>query len=656
MTRQLLRQLLAMTFTLGSLGLTSISFSSEVYPLEEWAKRSDVSNVLVSPSGNKLAALKIMTKDGNPILEVYDANDLSARPFRMDADPMEITGFRWVSNNQIAFFARQKVRDMIDTMNQGVYENEGGLLTLAKDRKKSTWKKIKSLGGIASILPSKPNKILMYSFENEGSLYPTYFEFDLKRKTRKLITRESKKVSGISFDADGHPRWGSGRDSQSDEWLTYYRAKNSSDWSIINRRSQDSFEEWKLVGLDPANPQNLLVIAHNGNDKLGLWSFDPETKEFDELIYRRSDVDVNWVQTHSNRYTNDREVVSVSYYSGRDYKREFFDANEQAIYEQLLSLIPNADRLAINSRSKDGNTMVIFNRGPRDPGTYYLLKNGRLTVFGSAKPTFSSEHLADVKAISYQSRDGKKIRGFITVPNSKPPYPLVVMPHGGPFVGEKPSFNEWAQLLANRGYMVLQPQYRGSKDYGLEFYMAAFKEGGQGGYKMQDDKDDGALYLVEKGLVDPDKMMMFGWSYGGYAALAAASRTPQIYQCVVAGASVPDPNQQVNYYRFKMVGAQKEEQLSMWDESLSPIKEVKKVNIPMLVVHGDVDQRTPPKAARTYIKALKDNEKPHKTLWLEGADHFSNTLFYRHKLAFYGALTDYLENDCFSNSHTVASK
>ena len=177
---------------------------------------------------------------------------------------------------------------------------------------------------------------------------------------------------------------------------------------------------------------------------------------------------------------------------------------------------------------------------------------------------------------------------------------------------------------------------------------------------MQDDKDDGALYLVDKGLVDPNRMMMFGWSYGGYASLIAAARTPQIYQCVIAGATVPDPIDQVNYYRSQLNSqsdsARAREQLNMWLDSVSPIEEVEKVNVPMLIVHGDVDQRTPPRAARRYMEALKEHEKDHKVLWLEGADHFSDTLFYHHKMELYTAMTDYLANDCFKNSNKIAQR
>ena len=633
----------------------------EPYALEEWAKRDDIRNVSLSPDGEKLALLKIATKDGNPNLEVYDANDLGARPFIMDADPMEMTQFYWATNDKIIFSARLQVRNKIDGFNQGVYKRTRGVLTLDKDPKKSKWKKISELskegrGGLRGIIPTKPNKFLITEYDN-GSRYPKYFEYDVKTGLRKLITWESPKVYRFRFDGEGNPQFGSGYDAQSDEGLSYYRKKGSKDWQIINRRHRENFESWFPVGVDPLSPTDLLVIAHNGNNTTGLWSFNPDTLKYNELIFRRAGGDVS-TRSHTNRYTNPDDITAVSYRVGRETKHEWFDGEEKAIYEQLKGLVPYADRMSVISRSRDGNSMVVYNIGPRDPGTYYLLKNSRFMAIGSKKPQFSSDKLADVKVINYKSRDGKDIEGFITVPNTKPPYPLVVMPHGGPFVGENPSYDGWAQLLANYGYMVLQPQYRGSTAYGLEFYQSAFIDGGEGGRKMQDDKDDGALYLVDQGLADPDRLAMFGWSYGGYAALIAAARSPQIYQCAIAGAAVADNIQQLNYYRNEMArfptsGAL--EQIKMWEESISPIKEAEKVNIPLFVIHGSVDQRVPPKHARKYIKALKKHGIPHKSMWLEGADHFYSTLFYRHNIKFYSALIDFLENDCFGNEGRVAS-
>jgi dipeptidyl aminopeptidase/acylaminoacyl peptidase len=221
-----------------------------------------------------------------------------------------------------------------------------------------------------------------------------------------------------------------------------------------------------------------------------------------------------------------------------------------------------------------------------------------------------------------------------------------VVPHGGPFVSEVVSFDTWGQMLANHGYMVLQPQYRGSRNFGLEFYKSAFVDGGQGGKKMQDDLDDGALHLVEQGMAAADRLAMFGWSYGGYAALVAAARSPQIYQCAVAGAGVSDNLLQVNYYRDRLRGAQREEQLGMWIESVSPIEHAGDVNIPLLIIHGSVDQRVPVDHSNRYRKALERSGKSYEYVELEGADHFSNTLTYDHKVKFFSELLEFLDNDC----------
>ena len=650
--------------------LFSSQISAKIYPVEEWAKRADVSNVSLSPDGEKLALLRIPTREGNPILEIYDASNLSQRPFRMNADPMEMTSFYWITDEKIIFSARQKVRDKIDGWNQGVYERSGGILTIEDlKRRKGSWKKITAIDnlGIIDTLPKYPEIVLVAGYptkkrggERITSFSRLYYKYNINTGKKQLVTRESTNRYAISFDEDGEPRFAYGYDGTINSRLRYYRAKGSTEWKVIHKQNRSDFSSWYVAGFDPEDETKLLVVAHNGNDKTGLWSFNPETLEYEELIYRRSDISLNGTKRHSNRYLNPSLITAVSYYDGRDRKYEWFDGEEAAIHNQLGSIIPYADRFSISSRSRDGNSMIVTNTGPRDPGTYYLLKNGNLQVIGSRKPGLSGAELADVEFINYKARDGRSINGFITIPNTKPPYPLIVMPHGGPFVSENPGFVEWAQLLANRGFMVLQPQYRGTTNLGLEFYKSAFINGGQGGYKMQDDKDDGALYLVEQGLVDPDRMMMFGWSYGGYAALIAASRTPQIYQCVIAAATVPDPIEQVNYYRSRLNSEEDSvgsvEQLNMWLDSMSPIKEIEKVNIPMLIIHGDVDQRTPPRAARTYMKALKKYNKDHKVLWLEGADHFSNTLFFHHKKELYTAMTDYLANDCFNNSNELVQR
>ena len=627
------------------------STTVEAYPIEYWAMRAVISNVAVSPDGKHLALMRIPSKDGDPIIEVYDAADLSKEPFRLNADPMEITGFYWASDRDILFTLRQQVRDKIEGFNRGVYEFRLAVLDVGA-------KKMRSFAGerasVVNILPSEPNKVIV-AVQEGGADGPAarvraayrplaYYEFDLRRGSRKLIIRGKLSLGQVSFDGEGNPWLARGFDIGSGEYIAYHRKRDASGWTEIYRHHEDNFESFGVVGFDVDNPNDLYVVANNGHDTLGLWSFNVDTKELTAL-YRRSDVDVWNVFDHSNSWMQPDTVTGLTY--GKDmFHREFFDDAEAATFAQLEGVVPHAHRVRITSRSRDGATLTVTNSGPRDPGTYYLLKDGRIQTIGSQQPLFKSEDLADVEYITYKARDGRTIPAYLTVPHGKPPFPLIVMPHGGPFVPEVVGFDKWAQLLANHGYMVLQPQYRGSRNYGLEFYQAAFAEGGQGGFKMQDDKDDGAAHLVKEGRASRDRIAMFGWSYGGYAALVAASRTPQIYQCVVAGAAVSDPNMQVNYYRFAMRGAQRDEQLRMWDDSVSPLDEAENVNVPMLIVHGSVDQRVPPDHARKYLKLLDEHDKPYKYLELDGADHFYNTLFYDHQLDFFTAMTDFLANDC----------
>ena len=430
----------------------------------------------------------------------------------------------------------------------------------------------------------------------------------------------------------------------------FFRDEGERAWREIYRISDEDFGAWKNDGVlwdDPDVSGNVLVLAHNGNDKQGLWTYDTKSGSFDELIYRRPDVDVGGVIYHTNSWENPRKVSGLWYYKDR-YYYEFFDPNEQAQYERFMASIPQAHDLRTSSRSIDGNTVTLVNRGPKDAGTHYLYRDGNLVLVGRENPLLDNDNLADVEYITYRARDGRRIPAFVTIPTTgEKPYPLVVMPHGGPHVRETVTYDEWAQMLANNGYMVLQPQYRMSHNYGLEHFVSAIDDGGsQAGRKMQDDKDDGALFLVERGFADPERMAMYGWSYGGYAALVAASRDPQIYQCVIAGAAVSNYRRQANDFVNRSDGAGEIFREVYMYGAVQPTEEAEKVNVPVLIVHGSVDHRVLPRQARAYVKELERFDKEYKYVELEGAGHFSNTLFFRHQLELYESIIDFLANDC----------
>ena len=627
------------------------------YPLEQWAMRHVVDNVRVSPNGKRLAMLKIPSRDGNPVIEVYDAADLKKEPFRLDAKPMEILGFFWINDDRILFTARQAVRKRIDGFNRGVYGYAGGMLDLEKEKVTRFSDEV----GIASLLPEDPDKVLLAVPPPGGNkdgpfaklvrriLPYDYYEYDLKKGTRKLLMQGKLTMGDYRFDRQGQPWMARGFDVGAEENIWYWRTPEEK-WQEFYRmpRSEAEFQPFDVMGVDDTKPHHAYVIARNGHDKSGLWSFDMKNKRFAEAIYRRPDVDVWGVRYHRNPWEHPGKVVGVTYLTDKTHA-EYFDGEEAAIRQQLEGAIPHAHNVRVTS-SHDGRTLVVSNDGPKDPGTYYLLREGKLEPIGSQQPLFASEDLADVEYHTYDARDGLKLAAYVTRPvgpDAKPPHPLVVLPHGGPFARDGTGYDKWAQLLANYGYLVVQPEFRGSLGYGEASYRSAYSESGQWGHAMQDDKDDAALYLVKKGLADPERMAMFGWSYGGYAAAVAASRTPQLYQCVIAGAAVFDPMMQVNYYSSRLPKPLRSRWVPMHEVAIDPMEEAAKVNVPMLIIHGDVDQRVPVEHARNYRKELDKHKKPYKYVELEMADHFYSTLFHNHQLEFFSAMIDFLQgNDC----------
>ena len=231
--------------------------AAEPYPLEYFALREVISNVSMSPDGNKISLLKIPSKKGDPILEIYDANDLDKPPFRMNADPMEIRQARWISNDQLVLTLRQKLRDKIDGFNRGVYG--GALAKLDLKTKKVKEFELKNQSpGIASLLIDKPNKILV-SFNGDETYSPTdYYELDLKSGRKKLIIRGTPEVPLVRFDSYGKPIYGQSFDRQTGTYSWHVRYSGSNKWVEIYRHSEDSFEDFAVEWFD----ENKLVTWH----------------------------------------------------------------------------------------------------------------------------------------------------------------------------------------------------------------------------------------------------------------------------------------------------------------------------------------------------------------------------------------------------------
>ncbi|MXO90839.1 alpha/beta hydrolase family protein [Pontixanthobacter aquaemixtae] len=687
----------------GALALTAPAASVQAageptVPISDWALRDVVNAVEVSPDGKHVLVHVLGSQKGTYLLQIFKTDDMT-KPFRtLDADPMEITGAQWVSDNYIFGNAWQQRRKSVPGPEQGTYDQT----VFAYSLKDNKFQQIKGEFGIASLLPDEPESIILEEGTTVdggiGGVDPfaafrprSYYKFNLRKGTKELVLKGSEKYPDAVFDNQGNPRWTRGYDRTTKEAITYYRGIGDSSWKEFERYDQDKHENlyrtlsgfMGLKAFDPNNPNIGYVIDNRGEDKAALWEFNFETGQYGEKLAATDQADIMWIQRHS---IPGNDTLVAARYPWAKRERVWFDEEEKVLHEALEAQIPNSHAVSISSRSRDGNTMIVYNSGPRDPGSYWMVKDSKMVKLGSRNPLLKPSDLSDVEFIRYPARDGKTIAGYVTKPKGEGPFPLVVLPHGGPHVNEVIGYDEWGQFLANAGYMVLQPQYRMSVGWGQELFDSAY---GEHGGKMQDDKDDGALYLVKEGLVDPDRMAMFGWSYGGYAALVAASRDPQIYQCVIAGAAVADPEKvylkRSNPYTPKAIDDWAKRRGMI---GVNPINEVDKVNVPVFMVHGDVDARVLyfnfedyksefEKAGMLNPRVLVENsdgtvdapddaavgstngvtgaatatqkanfQPKHRFVTLEGADHFYVTLMYNHQEKLYTEMLDFLKNDC----------
>ncbi|MFZ9395274.1 MAG: alpha/beta hydrolase family protein [Erythrobacter sp.] len=634
--------------------------ASQPVPVEVWSLRDVVNAVQMAPDGKHILVHKVESREGDYVLEIYKTEDLiagKAAPFRrLAADPMEIINARWVSNNHIFGTAWQVVRNSVKGPEQDIREYKSFSYNLEGNK----FSALADNFDLVNVLPKEPDTILVATGRTvadatgvdpfEAFRPNAYYRLNLSTGARSLVLKGSEKFPTAVFDNDGNPRFTQSVDPNTNELISYYRLPGDGSWKeMANRYDYDEHKNLYRVlggfmgvaGFSPTDPTIGYVIDNRGEDKAALWEFDFKTQQFGKKLFQSETADVMGIQLHT---IPGKDTLAAAIYPDWRMERHWFDKDEEALYKALEQQIPHAHQLSVSSRSMDGKRMIVSNRGPRDPGSFWLITEAGMAKLGSRNPLVKPEQLSDVEFIWYTARDGKRIPAYVTKPKGKGPFPLIVLPHGGPHVNEVISYDEWGQLLANNGYMVLQPQYRMSVGWGQDMFDSAY---GQHGLAMQDDKDDGAKALVQAGWADPDRIAMFGWSYGGYAALVALSRENNIYQCAIAGAAVADPEK----VYFMRRPANTPKALDDWAQrrgmiGINPIKEVSKVNIPLLMVHPDDDRRVLYFNFTDYKKEIEKYGKPAQFLTLEGADHFYTTLMYKHQEQFYTKMLDFLRNDC----------
>ena len=307
---------------------------------------------------------------------------------------------------------------------------------------------------------------------------------------------------------------------------------------------------------------------------------------------------------------------------------QYFDARRAALQKGLEQAFPGLSVHAV-STNLAGDKAIVEAVGPRTPASYYLYDRAthRATAVAASYPELNENDLGEVKRYAYTARDGMHIPAYLTLPPGRQPknLPLVVIPHGGPDLRDDMAFDFISQFVANRGYAVLQPEFRGSRGYGRLFTTAGLH---QWGLKMQDDISDGVKKMIADGIADPRRVCIFGGSYGGYAALAGATLTPELYACVASLSGPSNLRDMLSYSRKKFgVTAENFWVTRIGDDSAqldaaSPVLHADRVTAPVLLLHSELDVTVPIEQSETMESALQKAGKKVQFVRIEGDDHY----------------------------------
>lgn len=444
---------------------------------------------------------------------------------------------------------------------------------------------------------------------------PAVLHVDLNTRKARQLVKPYPGVWSWYADRDGTVRAGLG--TEGGRWWLFYRESAQGGFKKIGAgRRPDNARLTDVEKLLPVAGSNKgYAIANKATGRYGLYRYDFVTDTLGAPVFEHPEVDVDSVGFSPR--TGDPD--SISYADDRD-RIAWLDPAMKAVQARLDRALPGAVNRIV-SRDDSDRRMVVWSGGASDPGTYYVFDRSKGELRELARPyaSLDGKPLAPVEPVRYSARDGLKIPAYLTLPLGRPAkgLPLIVMPHGGPFIRDKWTYEPWAQFLANRGYAVLQPNFRGSTGYGKSYVEAA---SGQFGRKMQDDLDDGVRWLAGRGIVDPKRVCILGASYGGYAAMWAAVRNPDIYRCAISYAGISDVASMLRYDRSRWIA---QRYYRDWRDrirgnggfdlaSVSPIARAAEIRIPLLIAHGQKDGNVPFAQSKRFHDALLRAGVPHE--------------------------------------------
>ena len=587
---------------------------------------------VLSPNGGKIAFLLNHPESQATVLAILDINSGASRSLlRTDNEKEKFNWFEWANDNSLVVSIRYPDKRF------GIDSIEGRLIAvdthtknvevrpLIKPRltyRDDHFSQYQDL--VIDFLPKDPNHILI-GLDRDSANLPSVYKLNIYTSKLERVERGKRSIQEWFTDRQSRVRVGSALKRRSSDAQIFVKPVDKEEWQTLFEFNLIKDKPVKPLGF--AKDPNVLYYSAYKGDLLALFSVNLATQKH-KLVFEDPNYDVDGELLYSKK-TN--EVIGVSHVNSPS-GHVFWDQQYQEFQTAIDTALPSTKNTVVSSSANE-DTYIVYAEAGNQPGKYYLGNRSKheLEILFEQYPELDPSLLSQHRKVNYISRDGTKIEGYLSLPkNQKGPFATIVYPHSGDKERNVDGFDLWSSFLAHRGYAVFRPNYRGSKGYGYQFEQSQVKGLG---LTMQDDLTDAAHWLIKENYADPDKICIFGMSYGGYAALMATVKTPELFQCAVSFAEISDLNQFTYDNRWYMRANLIRNKIGDDSDDLkarSPYHHVDKINRPVFLVHGEDDRMVDVIQSRRLAEELQDHKKEFEYLELKNGDHYLSVQRNRH--------------------------
>ena len=597
-------------------------------PVEDFAAMPAVRAVEVSPSGDRFFAL--MRLDGAKEYQfiVFDRTDGLKPIFLTDqTEQARIRRPVWIRDDRIVFSigmaAQRYGADTTETRLMSLDPDTNEIIPLFRTRADEVPPQIQD--NYVSLDEDDPTRVLVQYPTRKGvGVYAVRVD---ETKNHETVQRASSGIGHWYADEAGEVRAGIGyRDGQADRLML---RQPDGRWTDRPARIGAGKPTFRILGF-PADRRLAYVASNHETETDALYEYDVVDDRFTRQLFAPDGVDVGGVVQASGT----GEAIGATY-AGEGYETHWLTEAGGSLPQRVLAQAESALKgrsVTLTSLNQTDEHAVLYAEEPGAPGAYFLFDTKRKSMLALPPqyPQLEGVPMGRQVAVTYEARDGLDIPAFVTLPPGTDDLaeaqglPFVVLPHGGPAARTLSGFDWEAQFLASRGYGVLQMNFRGSSGYGQAFRDAGRREWGEA---MQQDVEDGARWLVAQGHADEGKLAIMGGSYGGYASLMGAVKTPDLYRCAVAYAPVTDlPEVVRDMQRYTSGGYwQREIGHAFQDRGRlvenSPARRADAIKVPVLLIHGEDDRVVALEQSERMVRAMKKAGTQHRFVMLPRGSH-----------------------------------